>query len=181
MVATRSPNETEDVLFESHPSLRPTVAAIFVVAVGTFFIGGVLVLRGTAFIGDAANTIAGVVVVLGVLLLLRYLGRLYVLRRTSYVLTDQEIRREFAFLLVRSSREIPIHQLRGVHLSQSPLQRLLGYGTVEMLTVGSDQSLGFVAFENISAPEERRDDIRLLLREQQSTRTAEEEMDNQPQ
>lgn len=162
MADTDPTSETVDVLFESRPSLRPTALAALTVAVATAALAGGLFVA----LGDGAPTAAGVVAVLGALLFVRYLGRLYVLSRTSYLVTEREIRREFSLFLVRSSREVPVHQLRGLGLSQTPLQRLLGYGSVEVLTTGPERSLGFVAFESVPDPTARRDEIRALLREQ---------------
>jgi uncharacterized membrane protein YdbT with pleckstrin-like domain len=161
MADTDPTRETVEVLFESRPSLRPAALAALAVAVAT------AALAGGLFVGldDAGTTVAGVVAVLGALLFVRYLGRLYVLSRTSYLVTEREIRREFSLFLVRSSREVPVHQLRGLHLSQTPLQRLLGYGSVEVLTTGTERSLGFLAFQSVPDPATRRDEIRALLRE----------------
>lgn len=57
---------------------------------------------------------------------------------------------------------MPIRQLRGHEHSQSRIQTLLGYGTIRMLTGGTNQSLGFVEFEDLPDPELVRQYIRQL-------------------
>lgn len=169
--ASESDTQAGNVLFESNPSLRPTIARIVVVGVAVVAVIVGLSANTDALGQDTAETLTGVVAALGLLLVVRYLGRLYVLRSTSYVVTETELRREFALFLVRSSREIPIHQLRGIDLTQTVFQRLFGHGSLAFLTAGPDRSLGFLAFEDVPDPEARRDSIRELLRDRSTKST----------
>lgn len=152
------------VLFESHPSTRPTLAALGTTVVAGVAITGLLLGNAESLGRDVAETLAGVVGAVAALLVVRHLARIYVLRSTSYVVTETEIRREFALLFRRSSREVPIHQLRGISLSQSGFQRLLGYGSVSFLTAGPNHSLGFLSFDDVPDAEAKRDRIRDLVR-----------------
>jgi uncharacterized membrane protein YdbT with pleckstrin-like domain len=131
----------------------------------TIGVAGWVFVDGEAYVGETNQTLAGVIAVLGSLVLLRLLGRLYALTRTTYSVTSTEIRRERAFLFSRSSREVPVSRIRGVEMTQSPFQRLFGYGTVAVLTAGPNQSLGFVSLEQVPEPVTRRDELRALLRD----------------
>jgi len=163
---------TTAVLFDGRPSTRPTVAAAVTVTLLTLGIVIWLFVDGESVVGDTGQTLAGVVGVLGSLVLLRLLGRLYALTRTSYYVTPTEIRRERSFLFSRSSREIPVSRIRGIKMTQTPFQRLFGYGSVAVLTAGPNQSLGFVSLEQVPEPVTRRDELRALLRDTDDDGTA---------
>lgn len=164
MTDDSSEAEKTEVLFDGRPSTGPTLAAAVTVTLLTLAVVVWLFVDGEAYIGDTNQTLAGVIGVLGALVLLRLLGRLYVLTRTSYYVTPTEIRRERAFLFSRSSREVPVRRIRGVEMTQTPFQRLFGYGNVAVLTAGPNQSLGFVSLEQVPEPVTRRDELRSLLR-----------------
>lgn len=170
---TDDPSQAEktEVLFDGRPSTGPTVAAAVTVTLLTLGIVVWLFVDGEAYVGDTNQTLAGVICVLGVLILLRLLGRLYALTRTSYYVTPTEIRRERAFLFSRSSREVPVCRIRGVEMTQTPFQRLFGYGNVAVLTAGPNQSLGFVSLEQVPEPVTRRDELRALLRDTEGSET----------
>lgn len=164
MTDDSSPEQTE-VLFDGRPSVGPTVAAAVTVTLLTLGVAGWVFVDGETYVGETNQTLAGVIAVFGSLVLLRLLGRLYALTRTTYSVTPTEIRRERAFLFSRSSREVPVSRIRGVEMTQSPFQRLFGYGTVAVLTAGPNQSLGFVSLEQVPEPVTRRDELRPLLRD----------------
>lgn len=159
--------DTTEVLVESHPSLRPTLATIAAVVVGAALVAGALLALGGTIGQGTAETLAGVVAVVAALVVLRYIGRLYILRRTTYRLTDSELREEFTLFFHRSSRTVPVDQLRGLHLSQTAFQRLFGHGSVAVLTAGPNRSLGFLTFDDVPEPDDLRDRIRTQLRERQ--------------
>jgi membrane protein YdbS with pleckstrin-like domain len=163
--------EPAEVLFDGRPSTRPTVAAAVTVTLLTLGIVVWLFVDGESVVGDTSQTLAGVIGVLGSLVLIRLLGRLYALTRTSYYVTPTEIRRERAFLFSRSSREVPVSRIRGVKMTQTPFQRLFGYGSVAVLSAGPNQSLGFVSLEQVPDPVTRRDELRALLRDTDSDET----------
>lgn len=149
--------------FDTTPALKPTLLLISL----TLFVGtvavGYLVANPETVAGDPGLTelVWNAVGVLAVLLLVRLVLRLYLLSRTRYVIDSDAVRREFSLLYRHESREIPLAQLRGHEFSQNRVQRLLGYGTVRMLTGGTNRSLGFVEFEDLPQPAR----VRNLLRE----------------
>lgn len=150
------------VLFTTAPSIKPTLAGIVAtVAVAIVLVGGVFALGLDSATAETAALVVGVVALLAVL---RLLFRAYVLRQTTYTVTETDIRREYAFLFRRSAREIPLHKLRGLHLSKTPFQTLFGIGTLRFLTAGPNGSLGFVAFDNVAATADHRETIRELMR-----------------
>jgi membrane protein YdbS with pleckstrin-like domain len=154
--------EEPTVLFTAEPSLKPTVAGILTAVVVAVAVVGGLYASGLG--EDATDTASLVVGILALLAVLRLAARLYVLTRTTYTVTETEIRREYAFLLRRSERSVPVRKLRGVQLSRTPFQTVFGYGTVEFLTAGPNGSLGTVTFDDVSAPDERLETVRGLIR-----------------
>lgn len=151
--------------FETTPALKPTLLLIAL----TLFVGtvtvGYLVANPETVAGDPGLTelVWNAVGVLVVLLLVRLVLRLYLLSRTRYVVDSDAVRREFSLLYRHESREVPLAQLRGHEFSQNRVQRLLGFGTVRMLTGGTNRSLGFVEFEDLPQPARVRDLLRSLV------------------
>lgn len=174
--STRSAN-APDVPFETTPALKPTLLLIaLTVTVGTAGVG-YLVANPETVAGDPGLTelVWNAVGVLVVLLLVRFVLRLYVLSRTTYVVDSDALRREFSLLYRHESREIPMAQLRGHEFSQSRTQRLLGYGTVRILTGGTNRSLGFLEFENLPEPARVRNLLRALVAEGRDGRSPDTE------
>lgn len=163
MSDTSSAEDTTEVMYNGSPSLRPTVAAAVTVGVITIILVVALFFTGDTLVGDTSESLAGVIGVLGSLVVLRYVGRMYVLRRTKYVVTRREVRRERKLLFSHSTREIPVSRIRGVEMTQTPLQRLLGYGSVSVLTAGPNQSLGFVSLSQVPEPRDRREELRTVM------------------
>lgn len=159
--------------FETTPALKPTLLLIAL----TLFVGtvtvGYLVANPETVAGDPGLTelVWNAVGVLVVLLLVRLVLRLYLLSRTTYVVDSDAVRREFSLLYRHESREVPLAQLRGHEFSQSRVQRLLGFGTVRMLTGGTNRSLGFVEFEDLPRPTRVRDLLRGLVAGDRAGRT----------
>lgn len=126
-----------------------------------------LILTNSDLIGNTQLTnilllVVGFVVVLA---LLRLLVKMLILRRTVYVISEDDLRREYNLLYKRRSREVPLQQLRGMEYQQSRLQTVLGYGNVVFLTGGTNQSLGFLEFEHVNAAKGIRDKIRSMMPE----------------
>jgi len=110
--------------------------------------------------GDIANVVLNVVVLLALLVLGRLVLKIWLIKRTTYTITPTSLKREYTLLYRRYEREIPVKQLRGHEFTQSRIEYLLGYGTVRMLTGGTDRSLGFLEFEYIDDPAEVRAALR---------------------
>lgn len=162
----RSANAPE-VPFETTPALKPTLLLIaLTVVVGAASVG-YLVANPETVAGDPGLTelVWNAIGVLVVLLLVRFTLRLYLLSRTTYVVDSDALRREFSLLYRHESREVPMTQLRGHEFSQNRIQRLLGYGTVRVLTGGTNRSLGFLEFEDLPKPARVRDLLRALVAE----------------
>lgn len=157
-------NEDVDVLLQTTPTLRPTLLLMGVNIVVGFAAIGFLLLNPTTVGGDAQLTelVTIAIVVLLLLILIRLMIRIFVLRRTRYVIREDVLRREYTLLYRHRAREVPVRQLRGHEYSQSRIQTMLGYGTIRMLTGGTNQSLGFVEFEDVPDPELVRQYIRQL-------------------
>jgi uncharacterized membrane protein YdbT with pleckstrin-like domain len=151
------------VLVTTEPSIKPTLIGILgVLVTAAIVIGGVFTLGGNS---GNVETIAIIIGVVALLVVLRLLVRMYILKQTTYTVTDRDIRREYAFLFRRSAREVPLQKLRGLHLSQTPLQMLFGYGNLQFLTAGQNDSLGFISFDNVPSPVDQRETIRGLIEE----------------
>lgn len=153
-----------EVVFETAPTIRPVLVWFAVV----FVIGAVvlswLVASPEAF-GDRQLTeiVFWVVFLVVAAFLLRYVWRMFVLTRTRYVVTNDDIRREFELLYRRHARELPMEKIRGMDFNQGRIQSVLGYGTLSFLAGGTNQSLGFVEFEHLVHPHETRDRLRELI------------------
>jgi len=157
-------SEDVDVLLQTTPTLRPTLLLMGMSIVVGFAAIGFLLRNPTTVGGDAQLTelVRNAIAVLLLLILIRLTIRIFVLRRTRYVIREDVLRREYTLLYRHWAREVPIRQLRGHEYSQSRIQTLLGYGTIRMLTGGTNQSLGFVEFEDVPDPELVRQYIRQL-------------------
>lgn len=105
----------------------------------------------------------GIYVIVGLifgLFMVRSLIQMVVLRRTTYTITDEVLRKEFRMFYRRYEREVPLDQLRGVELTQTALQNVFDFGTITAITAGPNRSLGFIEFKHIPEPARYREIIR---------------------
>lgn len=155
---------TGRTVFETTPTIRPTLIWF---GITTAIGGGVLIylVANPELFGERQLTdiVFWVLFLLFGAILLRFGIKMFILTRTNYVVTTDDIRREYELVYRRHARELPIEKIRGVQFTQSRIQSLLGYGTLSFLAGGTDQSLGFVEFENLKQPHEARDRIRKLV------------------
>ncbi|WP_336000987.1 PH domain-containing protein [Halorientalis halophila] len=143
----------DEVLYQTHPTVRPVLLLMALTLVGAVVVAAVLATNPDVVGGDdLATLLLGVVGTVTVLVLLKQLIKVFVIRRTTYTITASGLRREYELFYRQRVREIPVHQLRGHEYVQSRVQTLLGYGTIRMLTGGTNRSLGFVEFEHIDDP-----------------------------
>lgn len=149
---------------EIKPAVTIPVALIAItVAVGLVALG---IWLGEPLGGvDAVQVFFALVFVLCVISFINLAFKIVLLRSTKYIVDDDILVKKFNLMYLKSEREIPIHQMRGVELNKNPLESLFGYGTLVFLTAGPNRSLGFVEFEHITNPEEHRDAIRALVQE----------------
>lgn len=142
-----------------HPTLRPTLLWLgLTLAVG---LGAVAYVSGnpTRFGGPETARIArDVLVLLTAILTVRFLVRAYVLRRTTYHVTPSAVTREYALLLRSTEREVPFSMVRSHELTQSRVERLLGYGTVSL-----NQGLGGIELENVPSPRAVHETVRTMV------------------
>jgi uncharacterized membrane protein YdbT with pleckstrin-like domain len=149
-------SENDNIILQTNPTLRPT----FVLMVTVVLIAGVLigVTNTVAFELIDNQTIieiiTAIILILMVLTLIRLLIRIIILRQTSYIVRPKSLERETDLILQYTSRKAPVDELRGFEYSQNTFQRLLGYGSVRLLTGGTDQSLGFIVFRDLTRPDQ---------------------------
>ena len=98
------------------------------------------------------------------------------LYRTRYVVTEDSVRRQYHLAYREESRELPLHMIRGVELSKSRTQALLGFATISFLSVGSNRGIGYVEFDNAADPERLQNAVLELL-EKQREQTLEDDED----
>lgn len=85
-----------------------------------------------------------------ILLLGKTTMKIYILTRTRYQVTDDAVRMRYNILYKNKNRHLPLAKLRGYEVQQNRFQALFSLGTISFLSGGSNQSLGFVRFEDIS-------------------------------
>jgi len=158
---TDSPPATGEPILRTAPTTRP-VMVLVALTVGLAVLVSLVVVADPSLVGggDIANVVLNVVVLLALLVLGRLVLKIWLIKRTTYTITPTSLKREYTLLYRRYEREIPVKQLRGHEFTQSRIEYLLGYGTVRMLTGGTDRSLGFLEFEYIDDPAEVRAALR---------------------
>jgi uncharacterized membrane protein YdbT with pleckstrin-like domain len=152
------------VLYETGPSLRPAVVKLGIaLVVGVVVVGYVLTNPGLFGSQQNAEIGAYVVTLIALLVLVRYAIRAYLLKRYRYTVTDDAVRWEYSLLYKTQSRELPFSKIRGHEFRQDRIESILGFGTVAFLSGGTNQSLGFLTFENVANPDEVRETVRERL------------------
>jgi len=130
----------ETVLFEGHPSWRATL--------GFYIVGFVAAVAVGVLAGVAAGADIGVPVVVAALLILLLVG---LVRRlgTHYMVTTDRLRIRHG-ILARRVQQTRLDRVQNVNTDQSLLERLLGIGTVDFDTAGTEDS--DFAFHGIADP-----------------------------
>ncbi|MEF8781299.1 MAG: PH domain-containing protein [Haloferacaceae archaeon] len=151
-------------LYEGSPTIRPVLVVAVAVVLGAGAVVGYLIVNPEA-LGDreVAEILSNAVLVLAAVVLLRLWVKILVLRKTRYVIRDDSIHRRYSLLYKQWTREIPVTKLRGHEYAQSRIQTLLGYGTIRLLTGGTNHSLDYLEFEHVDDPEGVRDRVRELV------------------
>jgi uncharacterized membrane protein YdbT with pleckstrin-like domain len=157
---SRADRSTSDdqLILETTPTLRPTLLLIGITLLAGTVAVGYLIANPETIAGDPTLTevVWNIIGVLVVLVVARLVLRLWILQRTTYQIRSYTLRRKFSLLYRHHEREVPLRQLRGHEYQQSRIQTLLGYGTIRLLTGGTNQSLGFIEFEDVPNPDEIR-------------------------
>jgi uncharacterized membrane protein YdbT with pleckstrin-like domain len=120
----------ERVVFEGHPSWR-ALLAYYVVGV----VAAIALAIGWSLIGSSSVAVVLALAILAGVLVVGYLRRI----GTRYLVTTQRlsIRRG---ILSRRVQQTRIERVQNVNTEQSFLERLLGVGTVDFDTAGTDDS-----------------------------------------
>lgn len=156
-----APTTSKTVLYETRPSFRPAVVKLsLAVVAGASVI--IYLLTYPRVLGSQQNTEIGtyVLVLVVLLLLVRYAVRIYLLKRYRYTVTEEGVRWEYSLFYKTRSRELPFTKIRGHEFRQDRIQSLFGFGTVSILSGGTNHSLGFIRFENVADPGEIQSTIR---------------------
>ncbi|WIV66127.1 PH domain-containing protein [Natrialbaceae archaeon AArc-T1-2] len=149
------------IRYRTRPTIKPSLAWIGL----TLVIGGALaaaLFQNLLGLEDPelSSILGWIVVFVVVIVVARFLVRIYILTRTQYLITNDTIRYEFTLWFRRRSRDVPFTQVRGHELDQNRIQRAFGVGTVAVLTGGTNASLGYVEFHNVPHPGRVRSIIR---------------------
>jgi hypothetical protein len=157
----------DEVLLEATPSLKPVLAWLGItVLVAAALIAGIFAAPGVFGDVGVAEVAANVVLFVAVIAVARLLIQLYILTRTTYVVTTAGVRREYTLLYRTWSRELPLWMIRGHELTRSRVETALGVGTVEFLSGSVAGSMGHLKFEALPDPEQ----FRSRVQDQLSTR-----------
>lgn len=168
-----SSERVSEVLVATPPTIRPALVLFTIVLV----VGGGILFglndNPAIIFGDETLTELAMVIVglLTVIIALRLLIRMIILRRTMYIIATDTLKRETDLLFRYWAREVPVDQLRGFEHSKNSIQILLGYGTIRLLTAGTNQSLGFLEFEDVPSPDELETYLNHLINQDATTVT----------
>ena len=159
-VSGRATPDSGDVIYETRPTLKPTLI-VFGLAAAVWAALVVTLWRNPGLLGtpEITGVVEIVVHLVFAFVAIRLGVRLYVLKRMRYQVTDDHVAREYALLYRYRRREVPIEQIRATEVRRDPLETILGYGTLTVLTAGVNRSLGFVEFSNVPHPEAVRDAV----------------------
>lgn len=163
-----------DIVTVASPATQLVLGYLVLTVIVGGFVGAFLYQNPTLF-GEGENArIAGLVVLgLTVIGAIRLAIKYVVLYRTKYIVTTDSVRRQYHLAYREESRELPLHMIRGVELSKSRLQSMLGFATISFLSVGSNRGIGYVEFDNAAEPERLQQAVLELL-ETQREQAAEE-------
>ena len=145
----------EDVIYQTRPTLKPTLLALGLTVAMWVAVVGLLMSNPDLIITEDLTDVVEIVAhLIFAFVALRLLIRLYILSRMSYTVRDGRIIREYSLLYRYRRREVPIQKVRGVEIRRDPVETILGYGTVSVLSGGVDQGLGFLTFDNVPNPDD---------------------------
>ncbi|MEI6208437.1 MAG: PH domain-containing protein [Desulfuromonadales bacterium] len=133
---------TETTIYRQHPSW--------------LYFSGLLVLSAVVFVMMlSAEAGGGSIVLPGVILLMAGFGRY----RRLYTVTSHRIMMRTG-LIANNTNEMEIRHIRGINLRQGVAERLLGIGTLEIISAADGGAE--VVFSGISNPVAVKDQIRSL-------------------
>jgi len=176
-VTNQSSDQSESgETFTSRPTLKPTSIALSITILITLVIAGALVANPTLFgTAEITEVVLWVVFLIGGFISIRLIVKMYILTRMEYIISPDGVSREYALLYRYRRREMPIRMVRGVEVSRDPIETLLGYGTVAILSGGTNQSLGFIKFEHVPNPKQVSETLEELQKDKASSSATKEE------
>jgi len=138
----------ESELLRTQPTIRPTLVRLGVVFVVGLALFGVLrtrpTLLGSASIGNTAALVVALVTLVSVV---RFVVRIIILKRTTYVVTGDRVELSYELLFRVRSKGVRFDKLRSHELNQNRVQSVLGYGTLSL-----NRGLGPIRLENVEDP-----------------------------
>lgn len=137
-----------DIPLKTHPTLRPTMIWLVMVMVAGV-VAFIFIQSNPSLVGggEAATLFSQAIALLTFIGLLRFVIRIFILTRTSYIVNDHSIARQYEILYRTWRRDVPLSLVRSHELDQSRIQKLLGYGTITL-----NQGLGTIRLENVPNP-----------------------------
>lgn len=141
-----SSQTTNKIVFQSSPSIIPTIIKPFLIAIGT---AGLLLY----LINTGSQEITPIVILVSSILIIRYIWIILVLRRTEYLVYEDKLVRQYTLFGKHNARKVPLDQIRGTQLTRSRLEAIVGVGTIQFLSGGVNRSLGFINFEHVPDPD----------------------------
>jgi hypothetical protein len=151
----------QEILLETHPTLKPTgIWILLTLVAGGGSVG--YIFSNPTLLGNRQNTevVLNIIVILTIIALIRLLIRMYILKQTKYIVTNDSIRREYELLFKKFSRDLPLSMVRSHELRQSRIEAILGVGSVAFLTGTVSQSPAHIEFSAITSPKHVREAVR---------------------
>lgn len=157
--------DDDEVIMEASPTLKPPAILLGIVMVVAVVLVVYLTNAPAILFDDRTinQLLSGAVGVLALLISIRLLIDIVILRRTTYIIRTESLERETDMIFRYTSRKAPVAQLRGFEYSQNLIQLLLNVGSIQLLTAGTNQSLGFIVFENLPNAGEAKEHLELLI------------------
>lgn len=139
----------ESELLRTGPTIKPTLVQLGVVLVVGVALFGYLRARpellGSPSITNTASLVVALVTLVAVI---RFVIRVIILKRTTYVVTADRVELSYELLFRVRSKGVRFDKLRSHELDQNRVQSLLGYGTVSL-----NRGLGPIRLENVEEPD----------------------------
>ena len=143
----------EQMPIEAKPTIRPVVIWMAIAILLAIGIIAYIWTHTDSFGGqETAEILMKVVGVVGLLVLIRLAIRVFILRRTTYTVSADYIKRTYSLFLRTWERQVPVDMVRSYELHQNRLQRLMGYGTITI-----NRGLGDIRLENVQQPHDIHD------------------------
>lgn len=146
---TAQRGKDEATLLQTRPTLRPTLVRLGVVlVVGLALFGALRARPGLLGSESITNTASLVVALVTFVAVIRFVVRLIILKRITYIVTSDRVELSYELLFRVRSKGIRFDKLRSHELTQNRVQSLLGYGTISL-----NRGLGPLRLENVDDPE----------------------------